>query len=142
MLATIVFCVRYECLYSHSYRWSSFQSNELKTWFQSHGVATSRTNSYNPPGNGQCEKYNGTIWKAVQAAMKSRNLSLTHWKVVLQDALHSIRSLLCISINCTLHKRMFLHARRSVNVTTISSWLKPGPIYSMLNGMFVINMNR
>ena len=24
---------------------------------------------------------------------------------------------------------MFLHARRSVNVTTISSWLKPGPIY-------------
>ena len=34
--------------YIHSDRWSSFQSNELKTWLQSHGVATSRTTSYNP----------------------------------------------------------------------------------------------
>ena len=82
-----------------------------------------------PQGNGQCEKYNGTIWKAVQAALKSRNLPLTHLEVVLQDALHSIRSLLCTSINCTPHERMFSHARRSVNGTTIPSWLKPGPIY-------------
>ena len=115
--------------YIHSDRWSSFQSNELKTWLQSHGVATSRTTSYNPQGNGHCEKYNGTIWKAEQAALKSRNLPLTHWEVVLKDALHSIRSLLCICINCTPHERMFSHARRSVNGTTIPSWLKPGPIY-------------
>ena len=32
----------------HSDRWSSFQSNEFKAWLQSHGVATSRTTSYNP----------------------------------------------------------------------------------------------
>ena len=101
----------------------------MKTWLQSHGVATSRTTSYNPQGNGQCEKYNGTIWKAVQAALKSRNLPLTHWEVVLKDALHSIRSLLCTSINCTPHEKMFSHARRSVNGATIPSWLKPGPIY-------------
>ena len=85
--------------YIYSDRWSSFQSNELKAWLQSHGVAISRTTSYYPQGNGQCEKYNGTIWKAVQAALKSRNLPLTHWKVVLQNTLHSIRSLLCTSIN-------------------------------------------
>ena len=65
----------------------------------------------------------------MQAALKSRNLPLTHWEVVLKDALHSIRSLLCTSINCTPHERMFSHARRSVNGTTIPSWLKPGPIY-------------
>ena len=115
--------------YIHSDRWSSFQSNELKAWLQSHGVATSRTTSYNPQGNGQCEKYNGAIWKAVQAELKSRNLALTHWEVVLQDALHLIRSLLCTSINSTPHERMFSHARRAVNGTTIPSWLKPGPIY-------------
>ena len=113
----------------HSDHRSSFQSNELKTWLQSHGVATSSTTSYNPQGNGHCEKYNGTIWKAVQAALKSRNLSLTHWEVVLQDALHSIRSLLCPSINCAPHERMFLHARKTVNGTTIPSWPKPGPTY-------------
>ena len=125
-------------VYIHSDRWSSFQSNELKTWLQSHDVSTSRTTSYNPQGNGQCEKYYGTIWKAVQAALKSCNLPLTHWEVVLKDALHSIRSLLCKSINCTPHERMFSHARRSVNGTTIPSWLKPGPT----NDMFAINMNR
>ena len=96
----------------HSDHRSSFQSNELKAWLQSHGVATSSTTSYNPQGNGHCEKYNGTIRKAVQAAIKSRILPLTHWEVVLQDSLHSIRSLICTSINCTPHERMFLHARK------------------------------
>ena len=45
------------------------------------------------------------------------------------DALHSVRSLLCTSINCTPHERMFVHARRSVNGTTLPSWLKPGPVF-------------
>ena len=65
----------------------------------------------------------------MQAALKSRNLPLTYWEAVLQNALHSIRSLLCTSLNCTPHERMFSHARRSVNGTTIPFWLKPGPIY-------------
>ena len=51
-----------------------------------------------------------------------------HWEDTLSDALHSIRSLLCTSTNCTPHERMLHHARRSVNGTSIPSWLKPGPI--------------
>ena len=45
------------------------------------------------------------------------------------DALHSIRSLLCSSINCIPHERMFRHTRRSVSGMSLPSWLKPGPIY-------------
>ena len=56
------------CSYIHSDRWSSFQSHELNSWLHSHGVATSRTTSFNPRGNGQCEKFNGTIWKAIQCS--------------------------------------------------------------------------
>ena len=50
------------------------------------------------------------------------------------DALHSIRSLLCSSINCTPHERMFRHTRHSVSGMSLPSWLKPGPF--MLNDMF------
>jgi len=77
--------------------------------------------------HGQCKKFNGTIWKAIQCSLKSRQHPLTHWEDTLSDALHSIRSLLCTSTNCTPHERMFRHARRSVNGTSIPSWLKPGP---------------
>ena len=102
------------CSYIHSDRFSSFQSYELKSWLSSHGVATSRTTSYNPRGNGQCEKYNGVIWKAVLAALKSRKLPTSHWEEVLPG---------------TPHEQMFVHARRSVNEPALPSWLKPGPIF-------------
>ena len=125
---TQLFSIFGMCSYIHSDRFSSFQSYELKSWLSSHGVATSRTTSYNPRGNGQCEKYNGVIWKAVLAALKSRKLPTSHWEV-LPDALHSVRSLLCTATNCTLHERMFMHARHSVNGPALPLWLKPGPIF-------------
>ena len=94
-----------------------------------HGVSTSHSTSYNPRGNGLYERYNKVIWKTILAALKSRQLPSTHREAVLSDALHSTRSLLCTSTNCTPHERMFNHARRSVNGSTIPSWLKPDPIY-------------
>jgi len=126
---TQLFSIFGMCSYIYSDRWSSFQSHELKSWLHSHGVATSRTTSFNPRGNAQCEKFNGTIWKAIQCSLKSRQLPLTHWEDNLSDAFHSVRSLLCTSTNCTPHERMFHHARRSVSGTSIPSWLRPGPIY-------------
>jgi len=80
-----------------------------------------------PQGNGQCEKFNGTLWKAIRWSLKSRQL-LTHWEDTLSDALHFIRSLLCTSTNYTPYEGMFHHARRSVNGTSILSWLKSGPV--------------
>ena len=76
--------------YIHSDRGTSFMSNDLKTLLHSKGIATSRTTAYNPTGNGQVERLNGTIWKSIMLALKSQNLSTGSWQEVLDDALHSI----------------------------------------------------
>ena len=52
--------------YIHPDRGSSFLSQERKDYFSQRGIATSKTSPYHPIGNGQCECYNGIIWKGVQ----------------------------------------------------------------------------
>uniref|UniRef100_A0A1Y1KRZ4 Integrase catalytic domain-containing protein n=1 Tax=Photinus pyralis TaxID=7054 RepID=A0A1Y1KRZ4_PHOPY len=109
--------------YVHSDRGASFMSSEVKQYLHSRGIATSRTTAYNPQGNGQVEKLNSTLWKAIQLALKTHNLPIEQWEKVLSFALHSIRSLLCTTINCTPHERMFRHNRRSPNGTSMPTWL-------------------
>jgi len=77
----------------------------------------------NPQGNGQAEKYNGTIWKAVTMALKSSELPAKCWQAVLPDALHSIRSLLSTATNATPRERMFNFTRRSSSGHSMPSWL-------------------
>ena len=60
--------------YVHSDRGTAFMSKDLKAYLSQKGVATSRTTPYNPRGNGQVERLNGTLWKAIQLALKSNNL--------------------------------------------------------------------
>ena len=103
-------------------------SQELKDWLHSKNIPTSRTSPYNPAGNGQCERYNGTIWKAITLACKSKGLDIEQLESVLPDSLHSIRSLLCTSTNSTPHERIFNYVRRSSTGQSIPSWLTPGPI--------------
>lgn len=104
-------------------------SHELKSYLTSQGIATSRTTAYNPAGNGQVERYNGIIWKTIELALKSRSLSTQQWPLVLQPALHSIRSLLCTATNATPHERMFNHVRRSHSGCSLPTWLStPGPV--------------
>ena len=113
----------------HSDRGSSFMSQEMRDFLHSRGVATSRTTSYNPQCNGQVERLNGTLWKAISLCLHSRDLPVTHWESVLHNALHSVRSLLCTSTNATPHERMFGYNRRSPVGTTLPQWLlTPGPI--------------
>lgn len=113
-----------------SVRESAFMSAELKSFLLSKGIATSRSTPYNPKGNGQVERYNGIIWKAVTLALKSRGLDSKRWEEVLPDVLHSIRSLLCTATNCTPHERMFLHMRTSTNGPSLPSWLtNPGTVW-------------
>lgn len=115
--------------YLHSDRGSAFMSQELTAYLQKRGIATSRTSVYNAPGNGQCERYNGIIWQAINSALKSRNLDARHWQLVLADALHSIRSLLCTATNETPHERMFSFKRRSTFGASVPTWLSaPGPV--------------
>ena len=80
-------------------------------------------------GNGQCEKYNGVIWKAITLACRSQGLEIKHRASVLPSALRSIQSLLCITINETPHERMFTFSRKSRFGESIPSWLSnAGPV--------------
>jgi len=47
-------------------------NTELRQFLMSKGIACSRTTSYNPQGNGQADGYNGSIWKTIAVALKSR----------------------------------------------------------------------
>ena len=74
--------------YIHSDRGSSFLSQEIKDYFSQRGIATSKTSPYHPIGNGQCERYNGIIWKGVRMELRTQNLSDTQWEIVLPNVLH------------------------------------------------------
>ena len=91
--------------YIHSDRGSGFMNVELKTFLHQKGIATSRTTSYNPEGNGQVERGNGTVWKAINLALKTHQLPVNYWQEVISNALHSVRSLLCATTNATPHER-------------------------------------
>ena len=113
----------------HSDRGSQFMSAELRDFLSARGVAQSRTTPYNPQGNGQSEKFNGTIWKAVQLALSQQNLPESRWENVLSEALHATRSLLCTATNCTPHERFFAFNRKSSNGSSLPNWLlHPGPV--------------
>jgi transposase InsO family protein len=114
--------------YIHSDRGTSFMSEELRTFLTSRSIATSRTTCYNPQGNGQAEKYNGTVWRAVTMALLDRELPSKCWQEVLPDVLHSIRSLLCTTTNSTPHERFLGFSRRSSGIS-IPTWLSaPGTV--------------
>ncbi len=115
--------------YVHSDRGSHFMSTEFREWLARHGIAQSRTSPYNPMGNGQNEKYNGVLWKAIQLTLHEKSLEVNQWEHLLPQALHSIRSLLCTATNQTPHERLFSFPRRSPNGTSLPTWLTiPGPI--------------
>ena len=63
-------------------------------------------------------------------ALKPRCLDVCHWQPVFQDALHSVRSLLCTATNETPHEQMLSFKRRSTFGTSVPTWLSlPGPVY-------------
>ena len=116
-------------MYIHSDRGSSFMSYELKQFLTSKGISTSRTTPYNPRGNGQVEKSNGTIWRAVTMDLKSRGLPQSLWQEVLCNVMHSIRSLLCTATNVTPHERLLGFPRRAGTGTSLPTWLATlGPV--------------
>ena len=102
---------------------------ETKRFLLEKGMATSKTSSYHPKGNRQVEKFNGTLWKAIQISLHFRTMKLSCWEDILPDALHSIRSLLCTAMNVTPYEKLFKYTRQSTSGAPIPTWAKPGPIY-------------
>ena len=94
--------------YVHYDNGPSLKSSELRKFFR---------------GNSQVERYNGVIWKAIQLALSSEKLPLTHWEIVLPEVLHAQRTLLCTATNQTPHERLFSFQRRSASGKPVPSWL-------------------
>ena len=86
---------------------ASFASCEFKQYLLKRGIASSKSSIYHPAGNGQAEKTVGTGWKAVQLALCTSNLPLSHYESVLNDVLYFIRSLLCVAIDSTPHEQFY-----------------------------------
>ena len=115
--------------YIHSDRGSCFMSDEFKKYLLCKGIASSRTSPYNPRCNGQTERYNGTIMKSVQLALRQNGLEIKAWERVLPDALHAIRSLISTATMETPHERMLHFQRRSLTGHAVPTWLsQPGPV--------------
>ena len=113
----------------HSDRAKPFTSRELLDYFTRLDISTSYTSVYSPRGNEQCKQYNAIIWTAVKLALKSKNLPIEQWQVMLPEALHSIRSLVCTATNMTPHERMFNYNRRSCLGLSMPTWLcAPGTV--------------
>ena len=109
--------------YIHSDRGAAFVSDRYQKFLHERGIATSYSSAYNPKGNGQCERYNGLLWRAIRLALHSRNLRIEDWELVLPDALHSLRTLLCTATNETPHERVFKFPRKATFGLALPSWL-------------------
>lgn len=113
----------------HSDRGPSLISKELRAFLLQNGISFSNSSKYNPRGNGQVERFNGVIWTSVELALRSRNLGIQHWELVLPEVLHCQRTLLCTATNTTPHERLFSFARRTASGMSLPSWLlETGPV--------------
>ena len=64
-----------------------------------------------------------------QAYFAWQNLHEEQWEGVLPEALHAVRSLVCLSTNETSHERFFRFPRRAMFGTALPSWLlSPGTV--------------
>ena len=58
-----------------------------------------------------------------------KHLPEERWESVLLEALHAIRSLVCLSTNGTLHERLFRFSRKAMFCAALPSWLlSPGAV--------------
>ena len=111
----------------HNDRGSDFISQETRDFLLNHGVATSKTSRYTPQCNGQVEKLNGTIWKAIRCALHGKSRRLSEWDESLPQALHAVRSLLCTATNETPHDRIFTYPRKTSTGINLPTWLQAQP---------------
>ena len=107
----------------HSDRGTQFESQEFKQFLLRHNVVKSRTTPYRPQANGQCERENGTIIRALKLALATHGLSKESWEQVLPTVLASTRALLCTATNQTPHERFLSFPRASITGIDIPAYL-------------------
>uniref|UniRef100_UPI00358E90FB uncharacterized protein n=1 Tax=Myxine glutinosa TaxID=7769 RepID=UPI00358E90FB len=116
--------------YVHTDRGAVFLSQEVRGYLLQNNIASSYTTPYRPQANGQIERFNGIIWRAVMLNLRTLGRGLDKWAWSLPAALNSIRALLSTATNQTPHERLFHHPRSSGCIRSLPSWLAgPGPAY-------------
>uniref|UniRef100_UPI00358F56FA uncharacterized protein n=1 Tax=Myxine glutinosa TaxID=7769 RepID=UPI00358F56FA len=116
--------------YVHTDRGVVILSQEVRGYLLQNNVASSYTTPYRPQANGQIERFNRIIWRAVVLNLRTLGWGLDKWAWSLPAALNSIRALLCTATNQTPHERLFHHPRSSGCIRSLPSWLaEPGPAY-------------
>ena len=64
----------------HSDRRSGFLSATMSKYLSDMGINMTGTTPYHHKGNGQCERFNGIIWKTVRLLLHSHKLDIFNWK--------------------------------------------------------------
>ena len=105
----------------HSDNGLAFVSSKFRRYLLNRGIASSKSSIYHPSGNGQVEKCVGIVWKGIKLCLKTLKLPISRWELVLDNALHAIRSLLCVATNVTPHQRFLSYQRRSSTGDSLSS---------------------
>jgi len=115
----------------HSDRGAPFASRETRSFLATRGISFSTSTPYHPQGNSRCERSNQTIWRTIKLLLHSKRLSEELWETVLPEALHAVRSLVCLSTNETPHERFlrFPFPRKAMTGSALPWWLlHPGPV--------------
>ena len=97
----------------HSDRGGAFVSKNFVEFLTLWGVRVSKTTSYHPQGNAQCERYNGVIWRTIQSRLLQAQLSKAAWDDEVGLVLANIRIQVCEATGMTPHERLFNFRRRS-----------------------------
>ena len=113
----------------HSDRGAPFVSCETRSFLTERGIAFSTSTPYHPEGNSQCERVNQTMWRTIKLFLHGKRLPEERWESVLLEALHAIRSLVCLLTNETPPERLFRFSRKAMFGAALPSWLlSPGTV--------------
>ena len=110
----------------HSDRGTSFMSDDVKSFLMDQGVPSSRSTPYHSQGNSQCERFVGSIWKAVKLCMHGNSSPEGAWEDCIPQAISSYRALLCTATNETPHDRFLGFKRKIPIVKRVPTWLRDG----------------
>ena len=86
-------------------------------------TAPSSLNSTALPETPNAKGINQTVWRTVKLLLQTYNQPESCWEAVLPEALHAVRSLLCIATNTAPHERFLGLERRSMLGRVLPSWL-------------------
>ena len=97
-----LFCILCFLSFVHSNQDTSFVSLETRAFLVERWIAFSTPAPFHPKGNSHCERANQTVFaikqqRTVKLLLHDKNLPADWWKMVLPEALHAVRSLVCLA---------------------------------------------